>query len=77
MTTSDWRNRISVDPDICHGRARVAGTRVPVSMVLDNLADDVSFEDIVRSYPSLDVEDIRAVIAYAADLARERVVALS
>jgi uncharacterized protein (DUF433 family) len=77
MTTSDWRNRISVDPDICHGRARVAGTRVPVSVVLDNLADDVSFEDIVRSYPSLDVEDIRAVIAYAADLARERVVALS
>lgn len=77
MGTVDWRDRISVDPDVCHGQARIAGTRVPVSVVLDNLADDVSFEAIVRSYPSLVVDDIRAAIAYAADLARERVVALS
>ena len=76
MATVDWRDRISVDPDVCHGQARIAGTRVPVSVVLDNLADDMSVEDIVRSYPSLVVDDIRAAIGYAADLARERVVAL-
>ena len=72
----NWRDRISVDPKVCHGKACIKGTRVMVSVVLDNLADGVSREEIVRSYPSLTPADVRAAIAYAADLARERVVAL-
>jgi len=70
----DWRERISVDPLVCHGKACIKGTRIMVSVVLDNLAAGVSPEEILRSYPSLSSEDIQAAIAYAAELARERVV---
>jgi len=76
MTGMEWRPLISVDPNVCHGQACVSGTRIPVSVVLDNLAAHVSQEEIVRSYPSLSVAAIDACIAYAADLAREQIVAL-
>jgi uncharacterized protein (DUF433 family) len=72
----DWRTRISVEPAVCHGRACVAGTRVMVSVILDNLAVGESIEGILQSYPTLRAEDIGAAIAYAAELARERVVPL-
>lgn len=72
----NWRDRISVDPQICHGRACIKGTRVMVSVVLDNLAAQVSNADILHSYPSLSMDDIQAAIEYAAELARERTVAL-
>ena len=70
----DWRERISVDPRICHGKACIKGTRIMVSIILDNLAAGVSTEEILKSYPSLSSEDIQAAMAYAAELARERVV---
>lgn len=72
----DWRKRISVDPQICHGKACIKGTRVMVSVVLDNLAEGIAPEEILKSYPSLTLEDIHAAIAYAAELARERVAPL-
>lgn len=72
----NWRDHIAVDPDVCHGQACVAGTRVLVSVVLDNLAAHVPPEEIVHSYPSVTTEAIDACIAYAAELARERVVTL-
>lgn len=70
----DWQKRISVDPVICHGKACIKGTRIMVSIILDNLAENVSVEEILKSYPSLSHEDIQAAIAYAAELARERIV---
>jgi len=70
----DWQERISVDPLVCHGKACIKGTRIMVSVILDNLAAGVSPEEIMRSYPSLSPQDIQAAIAYAAELARERVV---
>jgi len=73
----NWRERISVDPLVCHGRACIKGTRVMVSVVLDNLADGIGAEEIIKSYPSLTPADIQAVIAYAADLSRERFVPLA
>ena len=73
----NWQDRISVDPAICHGRACITGTRVMVSVILDNLAAQVPLEEILRSYPSLQAEDIHTAIAYAADLARERVIVLA
>jgi len=73
----DWREKISVDPLVCHGKACIKGTRVMVSVILDNLADGVSETEILKSYPSLKPEDIRAAIAYAAELSRERLVPLS
>ena len=68
----DWRKRISVDPNICHGEACIKGTRVLVSVILDNLAAGLTHEEILKSYPTLTRADIHAAIAYAADLARER-----
>ena len=72
----DWREHITVDPAVCHGSACFKGTRVMVSVVLDNLAAGISAEQILKSYPSLGPEAIQAAIAYAADLARERVVSM-
>ena len=73
----NWQDRITVDPQVCHGKACVKGTRVTVSVVLDNLAAGLSKQEIVTSYPSLVSEDIDASIAYAAELARERFVPLA
>jgi uncharacterized protein (DUF433 family) len=70
----DWRERISTDPAVCHGQACIKGTRIPVAVVLDNLAAGLSVEEIVASYPPLEVDDVRAATAYAAELARERIV---
>ena len=70
----DWRTRITVDPSVCHGKVCIKGTRIMVSVILDNLAEGLSPEKIIKSYPSLKLEDIRAAIAYAAELAHERVV---
>lgn len=70
----NWRDHITVDPGICHGKACVAGSRIMVSVILDNLAAGLSADEIVASYPSLTTEDVQAAIAYAAELARERVV---
>ena len=66
--------RISVDPLICHGKACIKGTRIMVSVILDNLAAGISQDEILKSYPSLKPEDIQAAIAYAAELTRERLV---
>lgn len=66
--------RISADPQVCHGKACIKGTRIMVSVILDNLAAGVSSEEILKSYPTLSPEDIQAAIAYAAELAKERVV---
>lgn len=70
----DWQERISVDPKVCHGKACIKGTRVMVSIILDNLAAGVTPEEILASYPSLSQKDIQAAVAYAAELARERIV---
>lgn len=71
-----WRDHITVDPNICHGKACITGTRVLVSSILDNLAAGMNEAEIRRQYPSVTNEDIHAVLAYAANLARERTVDL-
>lgn len=73
----DWRARISIDPAVCHGKACIKGTRIMVSVVLDNLAAGQTADDILKLYPTLHAEDVTAAIAYAAELARERVVSTS
>jgi uncharacterized protein (DUF433 family) len=70
----DWRERITVDPAICHGQACIKGTRVMVSVVLDNLAAGVPADELLKSYPTLHEHDLMAVMSYAAELARERLV---
>jgi uncharacterized protein (DUF433 family) len=72
----NWRDHISVDPNVMHGVACITGTRIPVSVVLDNLAAGLGADEILASYPSLTPESIRAALAYAAELASERVLEL-
>lgn len=76
MHNNDWRDRISVDPSVCHGKACVKGTRIMASVILDNLAAGKSTTALLESYPSLHPQDIQAVLSYAAELARERVIDL-
>lgn len=73
---NNWRDRISVDPAICHGKACIKGTRIMISVILDNLASGETIATILRGYPSLQAEDIQAALSYAAELSRERIVAL-
>lgn len=66
--------RISIDPNICFGKPCIKGTRIWVSLILDILANGATEAEILESYPHLEPDDIRAAIAYAADIARERIV---
>ena len=66
--------RVSVNPNVCHGKACIKGTRVMVSLVLDNLAAGRSYDEILKNYPSLVIDDIRAAIAYGALLSKERTI---
>jgi uncharacterized protein (DUF433 family) len=72
----NWQERISVDPNICHGKVCIRGTRIMVTVILDNLAEGVSEAELLSSYPTLKQEDVRAAIHYASDLASGRVVTL-
>jgi uncharacterized protein (DUF433 family) len=70
----DWRKRISVNSEICGGRACITGTRVPVAIILSNLAEGLSPEAIVDEYPTVTVEDVRAAIHYAAEISNEQII---
>ena len=72
----NWREYVTVDPEVCHGKPCVKGTQVMVSVILDNLAVEQTPEEIVERYPSVTREAIQASLAYAADLASERFVSL-
>ncbi len=67
----NWQGWITVDPNVCHGQACITGTRIMVSIVLDNLAAGLTTEEVIKSYPSLTKEAIKAAIAYASQLTRE------
>ncbi|MDE0031225.1 MAG: DUF433 domain-containing protein [Deltaproteobacteria bacterium] len=73
----NWREHITVDPEVCHGRACITGTRVLVTTILDNLAAGLDSEEIAKSYPSIKKESVQAAVSYAAELAKERTVSLS
>lgn len=72
----DWRLYIKSDSEIMGGMPCIAGTRIPVSVVLDNMAAGLSSTEIIDQYPTLTDTGIRAAIAYAAELARDRMMAL-
>ncbi len=70
-----WRERITSDSSVCHGKACIKGTRVMVSVILDNLADGDAPEQIAAAY-HVAPEDIQAALQYAAELAAERMIPL-
>ncbi len=69
--------RISIDPNVCFGKPCIRGTRIWVSLILDFLAEGMSVKKILEEYPHLTQEDIRAAIAYGAEMSRQRYVEIS
>jgi uncharacterized protein (DUF433 family) len=74
MTREELLARISIDPSVCFGKPCVRGHRVWVSLILDLLADGATTQTILGDYPGLEEADVRACIAYGAEMARERYV---
>ena len=77
MNRGELLKRISVDPQVCFGKPCIRGTRIWVSLILDNLAEGATPEELMRAYPQLTLEDIRAAIAYAAETTRELVIPIA
>ncbi len=71
MSVTRWQDYLSSNPQICGGEVCIAGTRIPVTAVLDSLAEGSTKDQILLSYPSLRPEHIDAALAYAAELAHE------
>jgi uncharacterized protein (DUF433 family) len=70
----ELRERLSSDPNICHGRVCIKGTRIMVSIILANLAAGLSKDEILQNYPTLKEIDIRAALDYAAELSNEHII---
>ena len=66
-----WKEHLKSDPQVCGGQLCAAGTRIPVTVILDSFAEGASREQILDSYPSLQPAHLDAALAYAAELARE------
>ena len=74
MTREELLSRISINPNICFGKPCIRGHRIWVSLILDYLASGVSQSELLAEYPGLEEADIRACIAYGAEMSRERFV---
>ena len=73
MPNQELLTRLVADPQICGGQPCIRGTRILVSTILDGLVEGLSAEQVIDHYPSLQPDDIRAAVAYGAELARESV----
>jgi uncharacterized protein (DUF433 family) len=69
-------NRISINPEICHGQACIKRTRIPVYQIVRMLANGDTIDELLKEYPSLKREDILDCLDYAATLAEELVTPL-
>lgn len=76
MEREELHKRISIDPKVCFGKPCIRGTRIWVSLILDNLSEGVSEKELLEDYPALTHEDVLAAIAYGAEMSRERYVPL-
>ncbi len=72
MTKQELLFRISIDRKVCFGKPCIRGHRIWVSLILDFLASGWTVQDILNNYPGLEEADVRACIAYGAEMARER-----
>ena len=73
----DLLRRISIDPGVCFGKACIRGTRIWVSLIVDNLAEGVTESELLSAYPQLQPDDVRAALAYAAEMTRERIIPIT
>jgi uncharacterized protein (DUF433 family) len=72
MDRSELLQRITVNPDVCFGKPCIRGHRIWVSLILDLLAAGQSTQEILDDFPDLEEADIRACLAYGAEMSRER-----
>ena len=73
MTYEELLDRISIDPKVCTGKPCIRGTRIYIAIILDGLAEGLTPEQVIDHYPQLTLDDVRAALAYAAELSRENV----
>jgi uncharacterized protein (DUF433 family) len=74
MIEDNLLSRISIDPQICHGKPCIKGHRIWVSLILDLLAGGTSIEEILEEYPGIEKEDILACIAYGSEMSRSHII---
>ncbi|TVQ30504.1 MAG: DUF433 domain-containing protein [Phycisphaeraceae bacterium] len=74
QAAENWRGRVVCDPGLHHGEPCIRGSRIPVAVIVASLAD-LSMEDLLREYPQLEREDVRAALLYAAEAAHNTLVA--
>jgi uncharacterized protein (DUF433 family) len=70
----NWQERITSNTDICHGRVCIKGTRIMVSVILDNLSEGLTIDEITKAYPPVTREDVLSAINYASELTKERII---
>ncbi len=70
----NWRERISIDPNVCHGKPCIKGTRIMVWIIVDYLANGDTVAEVLAAYPSLTQQDVQAALAYAAEMTKEHYV---
>ena len=63
--------RISIDPNVCHGKPCIRGHRIPVTLLLDFLASGTTVKEILDEYPDLQREDVLACITYGVEMSRQ------
>lgn len=74
MSRVDWKERVVIDPEIHHGDPCIKGTRIPVSIIVGSIADGMTIEQVCAGYPQLTHDDVRAALAYAAEVLRQEVI---
>jgi len=67
MSTRDWRSRISIDPKVHGGDPCIKGTRVPVKVIVGSIAEGSTVAEVLREYPTITGEDVRAALRFAAE----------
>ncbi len=73
MSRIDWKNFVASDPKIHHGEPCIKGTRIPVAILVGSVADGMTIEEVVKEYPQITSEAVRAALAYAADVLRQEI----
>lgn len=76
MKNDNLLSRISIDPNICFGKPCIRGHRIWVSLILDFLAGGATVEEVLEAYPSIEIEDVLACIAYGAEATRDALIAI-
>ncbi len=74
MSRVDWKERVVIDPEVHHGDPCIKGTRIPVSIIVGSIADGMTIERVCAGYRQLTRDDVRAALAYAAEVFRQEVI---